>query len=258
MNKKILACLSIIAILSICLTGIVGAAREGYSFSIATGIVTPTINGTHSPADEWNTDSYKDFLYDGWTMTNSFFMDKWIYTETVYEYWLIEILTVTSPFNGDSCYFCCDTLADGGTAPQADDFQITISGHGPSVVTLQQGNGTGWGASSAVLGDDVVVSTSMGTSPASDTPHWIIEIQIDKLGALALQYSNNVMITTWNGKTENELLWPPSSSRNIPNEWGTGETGTETIPEGLTLGVMLAVTSVAAVVGTRYFRKPKL
>jgi hypothetical protein len=52
------------------------------------------------------------------------------------------------------------------------------------------------------------------------------------------------------------------SSANVPNDWGEQDysdfTGV-TAPEGLTIGVMVALSSVAVVVSARYFRKqPKI
>jgi hypothetical protein len=57
--------------------------------------------------------------------------------------------------------------------------------------------------------------------------------------------------------------WPPSpASADVPDSWGfipyeTGANPTPDVPEGLTLGVMLVLSSVAAVVSIRYFRKPR-
>jgi len=52
------------------LAGTVSAAKEGYAFRIRQG--APTFDGAVA-AGEWDTDSYKDWLYNGWTMSTSFF-----------------------------------------------------------------------------------------------------------------------------------------------------------------------------------------
>jgi hypothetical protein len=259
MKKAILAAFSIIAICSLCLAGTVIAAKAGYGFSIAEG-ASVTIDGAVSPATEWD-DSYKDFLYSGWTMTTSFFRAKWDMTPN--ENWLIEILTDTTNDAGDFFQLSYDTLQDGAAAPQADDFLINYTGHTAAGLKVYIGTGTGWATSSAVVGTDVVVSTSIAASPASATPHWIIEIQISKLGTFAMQYNGNPRVAAYDASNPaaGVLMWPPMSSADVPDTYGTGTTdmsGTP-IPEGLTIGVMVALSSVAVIVSTSYFRKqPKI
>ena len=244
MKQKFLAMMGIIAILSLCLAGIVNAAKEGYGFQIATGAEI-TVDGDVG-AGEWD-DSYKDFLYNGWTMSTSFFRDKWGSAPS--EGWLIEIPTDITSDETDIFKFSVDTLQDGGSAPQADDFLITITGHS-GTVTMQQGTGTTWGASSAVSGTDYLVASSMASG------HWVIEIYLDKAGALAMQYNNNVRIGTYDVSTGNALCWPPDSAANVPDTYGTGTTEFgDPIPEGLTIGVMILMSFVAVVVSTRYYRK---
>jgi len=53
-------------------------------------------------------------------------------------------------------------------------------------------------------------------------------------------------------------MWPPYSSANVPNDYGylDADISGGTIPEGLTIGVMVLLSSVAVVVSIRYFRKP--
>ncbi|MCJ7762437.1 hypothetical protein MUP38_03145 [Candidatus Bathyarchaeota archaeon] len=255
MKKMILVILAVIAVCSLCFAGIVGAAKEGYGFSISTGS-TPTFDGAVG-ADEWYTDSYKDWLYNGWTKSTSFFMDKWLGAPT--EGWLIEVLTDTTNDAGDYFQFSVDTLVDGGAAPQVDDFLINVTGH-PGTVAVFAGTGTGWGASSAVVTTDYVVATSVAASTALATPHWIIEIFLNKQGAFAMAMSNNMRMAAYDASTGQTVMWPPYSNANAPDTYGTGTTDfTMTpYPEGLTLGVMLTVSTIAAIASARYFRKPKL
>jgi hypothetical protein len=52
------------------------------------------------------------------------------------------------------------------------------------------------------------------------------------------------------------VAWPPTNETN-PSRWGSIPTyEAAPAPEGLTIGVMLAVSAVAVVVSIRYFRKP--
>jgi hypothetical protein len=257
MKKAILATLGIIALCSLCLAGTVSAAKEGYGFSISIGENnSPTFDGAVS-AGEWYDDSYKDWLYNGWTKSDSFFMDKWLGAPT--EGWLIEVLTDTTNDAGDYFQMSYDTALDGGAAPQADDFLINVTGH-PGTVAVFAGTGTGWGASSAVVTDDYIVATSIAASGASATPHWIIEIFLNKQGVFAMGMSNNMRMAAYDASTGQTVMWPPYSDANVPDTYGTGTTDfTMTpYPEGLTVGVMLAVSSIAVVASIRYFKKPKI
>lgn len=260
MKKKILAILAVIAIFSMCFAGTVSAAKEGYGFTIGPGTVAATIDGTVG-AGEWDTDSYKDFLYNGWTMGPSFFRDKWGTTPAICEVWLMEFLGDTTNDAGDWWEICVDTTATGGATPQAADFKVNWSA--AQGVKVWAGTGTSWAVSAAVVGTDVVASTSISASPASATPHRIVEIYLDKgvsaANALAMGLSNNARIAVHDAGTGQTVMWPPYSSANEPNTYGTGTTVFgDSIPEGLTIGVMLSLSTIAAIVSTRYFKKPKI
>jgi hypothetical protein len=263
MKRAILIALGVIAVCSLCLAGTVSAARAE-EFRIYQGTADPTVDGAVSPADMWD-EAYKDWLYDGGTMSTSFFRDKWggdFATVGIFEFWLVEVLTDTTSDAGDFVQMSVDCSVDfgsppvGGAAPTTQCFMVTITGH-PGTVTIQKGTGTGWGPfAEAVIGTDVIVATSMASG------HWVIEIQLLKTSTLAMGYLNNARIATYDASTGKTLMWPSYTSADVPDTYGTGVTGgaiDETVPEGLTVGVMLAVSSVAVVVSVRYFRKqPKI
>jgi hypothetical protein len=75
-----------------------------------------------------------------------------------------------------------------------------------------------------------------------------------------MAFNNNERLAVYDANTGKTLMWPPYSSANDPNTYGTGLTSFGgAIPEGLTIGVMMLVSSVAVVVSSRYFRKqPKI
>jgi hypothetical protein len=259
MKKAVLVVLGIIAVCSVFFAGIVSAAKAGYGFTIAQGADISTWDGKIDPATEWD-DSYKDFLYNGWTMTTSFFRDKWGTTPAVCENWLMEILTDTTDNPGDWWELCIDNAQSGGSAPTASDFKINWSAaQGLKVWT---GTGSGWAASSAAVGSggDVFAGTSISASPASATPHRIIEIYLSKLGALAMGFNNNERLGAYDANTGITYMWPPYSSADVPDTYGAGTTGfSGAIPEGLTVGIMVALSSIAVIVSIRYFRKqPKI
>jgi hypothetical protein len=251
MKRAILAILIVIAACSLCFAGTVNAAKAGYGFSISTGS-TPTFDGAVSPAGEWD-DSYKDWLYNGWTKSTSFFRCKWLGAPT--EGWLIEILTDTTNNAGDNFQFSVDVGQEGGAAPGTNDFLINVTGHG--TVAVFTGTGTGWGASSAVVTTDYIVSTSIAASPASATPHWIIEIYLNKAGAFAMGMNNNMRMAAYDASTGQTVMWPPYSNANQPDTYGTGTTDFTMvpIPEGLTIGIMLSLSTIAVIVSSRHFRK---
>jgi len=248
MKRAVLATLVITAVCSLFLAGTVSAAKAGYGFRIANG-ATITTDGKVDPATEWD-DSYKDWLYDGWTKTTNFFRTKW--QSAPVEAWLIEILTDTTANPGDNYQMAIDTTVGGGATPQTDDSLINWTG---GTMTLFTGTGTAWGASTAVPGTSAIIVSTIGTSPASSTPHRIIELWIDKL-AFAMAFSNNMRMSYYDADTGKTFMWPPDSSSSVPDSYGTGTTEFgEAIPEGLTIGVMALASSVAVVVGSRCFRK---
>jgi hypothetical protein len=51
--------------------------------------------------------------------------------------------------------------------------------------------------------------------------------------------------------------WPPTS-RDAPSDWGDIEYDSNPIPEGIGLGVMVLLSTVAVVAGSFYFRKQKV
>ena len=259
MKRAILATLSIIAVCSLCLAGTVNAAKEGYSF-IVYSESAPTVDGTVA-ADEW-TDAYIDFFYSGWTMTTNLWAVKWAgaYPE-IHEYWCMEIFTDTTNDAGDWFQISMDTLKDGGTAPQADDFLINYTGHTAAGLKAYKGTGTGWAEFTGyVIGTDLTIATSFAASPKGATPHWIIEIDFYKVaGTFALQIDNNARVAAYDASNPSAgvISWPPVSSADVPNDYGDGTSDISggTIPEGLTIGVMVLLSSVAVIVSSRYFRK---
>ncbi len=260
MKRAILVTLSMIAVLSICFAGIASAARAE-EFRIYQGTADPTVDGADTPADLWS-ESYKDWLYNGGVKSTGTYRCKWggdFATVGIFEFWLIDLPSDTTSDAGDFVQMsidCSVTFGDapaGGAAPTATCLLLTITGH-PGTVTMQKGTGTAWGPfAEAISGTDYTVATSMASG------HWVIEIKLLKTSTLALGYLNNVRIAAYDASTGQTIMWPSYTNANVPDTYGTGVTGSaidETVPEGLTVGLMLALSAVAVVVSTRYFRKP--
>jgi hypothetical protein len=257
MKKAILAVLIIIALCSLFLAGTASAYKAGYTLGNCQG-TDITADGTKG-ADEW-TDSFGDWLYGGWTKTDS------ISIRTKYEFggapyiadqWLIEVFSDTTEDAGDVFTFSFCGQQDDATTPQAaDDVLINYT---RSVTTIYRGTGTGWAVDpDIVLGDNVIISSSMASG------HWVIELKFDKSGNIAgTAYDSNDRIAVYDASTGKTLMWPPYSDANNPSTYGLldytnwGGAG-QTVPEGLTIGLMVALSSVAVIVSVRYFRKPKI
>jgi hypothetical protein len=132
MQKVMLATLSIIVICIMCLAGSVSAYKAGYSLGNGQGSEI-TADGTNSPG-EWSTDSFGDWLYDGWTKTTSISIHTKYEiggTPNIADQWLIEVFSDTTNDAGDTFTFTFCGAADDATTPQsADDIKIEVIGHG--------------------------------------------------------------------------------------------------------------------------------
>lgn len=250
MKKAYLVALAVVALCSLFLAGTVNAAKDDWTFQIFNG-ADITTDGAVDPATEWD-DSFKDFLYKGWDVTTNFFRCKW--QNAPVEAWLIEIPTDTTDDPGDNFKMCVDTDLSGGSAPQALDVKIDWTG---GTVTTYSGTGSGWTAD-FVPGTDAVMASSIAASPAVATPHRIVELWIDK-STLGLGMSNNMYMEYTDAGTGETFKWPAESSPDVPDGYGVGITEfAGEIPEGLTVAVMLSLSTVAVMVSTRYFRKPRI
>jgi hypothetical protein len=149
MKKKVLATLSIIAICSICLTGSVSAYKAGYTLGNFQG-TDITADGTMA-AGEW-TDSFGDWLYDGWTKTASISLrTKFEFggVPSIADQWLIEVVSDTTNDAGDVFTFSFCGANDGAATPQAaDDVLINYTRSG---TTIYRGTGTGWAPDAAIV-----------------------------------------------------------------------------------------------------------
>ncbi len=227
-----------------------------------------TINGQWSPADEWY-DAAQANLAGG---LNAIFRDKldmsgFMSGGTIYEYFLIDILGDTTANAADSAVICFTAPATygetptGGTTPQADCVKFVINGTGASTtLTLYRGNGTGWELLTGWTAAQVSAASTISASELSSTPHRIVEIMWDQIAfnfapefyGLVGAYDANQPGLGWN-------TWPSSSSMNKPDDYGHIAFVMSTVPEGIDVGIMVALSSIAAIVGVRYFRKqPKI
>ena len=150
------------------------------------------------------------------------------------------------------------------TAPQANSYKIEIVGH--ATLTVYKGTGTSWAPYTTTA---VTWSNSLATSPHDPATHYICEIQFDKqVLAGAESWAANAPGSTYGvgpygirvamyDPAQGWAAWPPASTADNPSTWGViSDISMGVYPEGLTVGLMLAVSSVAVVISIRYFRKP--
>ena len=252
MRKSLLAILVTIALCCLCCsTGIASATKPGYTQTDGTGTLV-TVDGVISPG-EWD-DCYRGALYNGMTMTNNTYRVKWAEASSNFwwDQWLLEILSDNTNDARDLIQICYDPNLDGGGAPQTDDYLINYTGHG-TTANVYKGTGTGWAAASD---KQIIVSSRIGNSSSSATPHWIIEIDFENPWE-----STGDRVAAYDATSNTTLMWPPQTSANVPNDYGLSEISYEvvTIPEGLSLGAMVLLSTVTALVGMRFFRKhPKI
>jgi len=171
---------------------------------------------------------------------------------------LIENFADTTDDAGDYVQICFQYDNSGGSAPQDGCGRIDVIGHADVVCYV--GDGTAW---SENTDDPVEWAASISESPYNSTPHWIVELQFDKIsGSLQLgQPPNGLRIAVYDESTDTLAAWPPESDVNDPDSWGVIADYSQTpysdepIPEGLTFGVMAALSSIALIAGSQYLRK---
>ena len=247
--------------LSICLIALAGNAlayNAAYTHTTYyTASVFPTINGQYTMGDEW--------LASGTTTfgTNGIFRSEWGMPANVFQYLLVETADNTDDA-GDYFELCFDGNADGGTAPQTDDYRVTVTGHGASqVVQWYAGNGMAWVAIPARA--NTPLATSLSSSPKIAAAHYILELAIDKQGTdvpLGMNWALRVAYNDAHAGGAGLQAWPPApgATRDAPAGWGYvpyefAANPTPDVPEGISLGIMAALSSIALVAATVYLKK---
>jgi hypothetical protein len=149
-----------------------------------------------------------------------------------YLYILFDYVNDTSLENYDVAWAYIDTLKNGGTAPQTDDFAFSLQWSSPtqSSLVVQKGTGTDWMTTTLAL-HSAVSSIDATNDPYSSTPHVIYEFKIQLSILQEGVTSIGVRLTMQNGATGTSIVWPKDSSRFEPNGWGNMELGPSPIPE---------------------------
>ena len=160
---------------------------------------------------------------------------------------------------GDRWQICFEGGSAGAAAPSADCNKFEIEGH--TTLKTYVGTGTAW----AVMTNPTVTwANTLATSPHDPATHWIFELTFDKAqfgwGASPPPQGIRIAMYDASNPAQGWVAWPPTSTDTNPAGWGSiADYEMGAAPEGLTVGLMLAVSSVAVVVSLRYFRKqPKI
>jgi hypothetical protein len=236
--------------------GTVLASQAGYNVTEVYGGGAITLDGKWG-SGEWPTDGA--WIDNRFNVSNARFAYKMDSSTGAYLMsWLLEWHDTTNDA-GDIWIICIDGSADGGTAPQADDVKIQITGH--QSLSVFAGTGTAWGANSSTLAAVVKWKDSLTTSTYDAVNHWVVEVQADK-GSLGAWGANpppeGIYEAMYDASTNQWTSWPPAQSPNVPNNWGLIATYDTTVPEGLTVGVLVLLSSAAVLLGSFFVRKRRL
>jgi len=256
MKKTIVTTFCILMLCSLLLlinAGSIKAGNPEYSLLEYGAQGTTTVDGMWTEPDEW---------YDGPVLPLG---DSGVYVycmdfNTMGIQWCVEIFNDDTDDAEDYWQICLDADNSGGTAPQSGDFKIDIVGH--TDLVCYEGNGAGWDVITPDAGE-ITWDNSISTSSSwNSTSHWILEIVILKeTGAIVTgQPPNGMRVAVYDASNSaaGVQAWPPGSSADVPDEYGViSGFSMDPIPEGLTFGVMVLLSSVSLLVGYHYFRKRK-
>ncbi len=178
-------------------------------------VVEPTIDGAWTSADEWTDAGPTDI--DSEVYFRSTYTMVSMEPIVVNSNFIVEILNDDTNDAGDYLIICIDGTPDGGSAPQADDFKIEVTGHGTP--TVYQGTGSGWTAVTPEAGD-LVFAESITDSPMSSTPHWIAEFTLTKsAGLIQMGQTWGLLIEAYDETSGDTWAWPPANPDD-PDTWG--------------------------------------
>jgi hypothetical protein len=263
MNIKqiVLVAFSIITLSGLVLPlAFVSAQYAGYEINNYLAIEDPVEDGAWTTDTEWYDAAIPPNLPDNfqWRM-------EWTYPSGILEHFLIELCDDTTDDAGDYVQICFDPTANGGTAPQSDDFRIDWVGHDMSGLTIYQGDGSGWVVYTDYTWDsDIFVAESIDASPLNSTPHWIVEIRLNRSKAefdtSGSGYAPLIRVAAYDESNSGAGVqaWPPTS-QDVPSDWGQEyglyETNPNPIPEPMTIITVVLLSSVALIVGSNFLRK---
>ena len=253
MKRALSVAFSVLMLCSLLLLITVGTTMAGdpdYSYIEYDAQVAVTLDGVWTSDDEW-TDGPVLTISDSASFTGV------INTISTSQENLIEFFTDNTTDAGDYWQICIDGSNDGGTTLGADDWRIEVVGH--TTLMVYQGTGTGWTEVTHEVGE-ILWADSISASPWNSTPHWIFEFSLAKTSGIIQPpippIGLRVACYDASNSEAGVQAWAPDSERDVPEGWGLiSEYGGGPIPEGLTIGVMVLLSSVSVLIASHYFRK---
>ena len=213
-------------------------------------VVIPTIDGEWSPVDEWTDGGDVNTIGEDVSFTST-----WEFGDVVTTRWLVEFLSDTTDDAEDYWEFCMDGMADGGSAPSAGDYKFVITGH--TDLVWYEGDGTGW-VEVEYDESEIEWANALSSSPTDSTEHWVLEFNIPKnAGTVQLTIVWNLRLAVYDASNPDagELAWPEGSDADDPSTYGIENYTMDTVPEGLSLGVLVLLSSAAVIGATVVLRK---
>jgi hypothetical protein len=154
---------------------------------------------------------------------------------------------------GDIIRVCM--TAGGEESSPAAGTTVKVEIQGLTTKKVYDGTGSGW--TDSAYASAVTTAATVTTSAHDPANHVVAEVSIQKENWGMAAPPLGVFIGCYDASTDTWVTWPPAASADNPSTWGViAGYQMEPYPEGLTIGVMLLVSSIAAVVSIRYFRKP--
>jgi len=251
--------ISIIMVCSLCLASITGtviAQKSGYAVENYHLLNDVTLDGTWTTPIEWADAEERQIDGD----LNAIFRVKKIVEAVtappapVTQYILIEFFDDTTNDAGDYLQICLaatfsvGTDLIGGTSPQDDCFKWDYVGHTETGLSSYSGDGAAWIASTY---GSIQIKDTLGTSPLSDTPHWIVEVRILGFDGYGQGSPRWIRIAAYDESNAGAGVqaWPAGSA-DVPDDWGQLEMIPEFIPEFASWMIlpMVAMASFAIII----------
>jgi len=236
--------------------GTVSAAAAGYEIVDVFGTQTVTVDGKWTTPDEW----HDTFVQRMGTPQKGIYEYKLVTPDgyvTINIQLLLEFADHTND-PGDRWQIIFGTGGSTATSPTSGDNKIEIEGH--TTAKTYVGTGTGWTLTSNYA--DLSWKDSLISSPHDPATHYVLELQFNKMTTIwgAGYPPHGVRIAMYDASNPSQgwVSWPPTSTDTNPSGWGQVTMGSgEPVPEGLTIGLMLMLSTAAVAVSARYFRKPQ-
>ncbi len=272
MKKTYMFAFSVLSLLLLSLVGIAAAYNADYTHILyQSSNAPPTIDGTYIVDDDWIASGKEDFG-DG-----AAFHDQWIMDPNLL--CLIVEVTDNTTDAGDKLTLCFDgtetgttTEPDGGPNPTQYDKKLEVTGHGGSAtVQWSIGDGSGWTTTDTASAELLDLAQDLVSTPIIAAEHYVYEMNIMKLdgslGSPLLGYTWAEFVSYFDEDTGETQQWPPADatpagSPDVPDSWGyityeSAPNPTETIPEGIGILAMVALSSAAAASAVVFYKRTK-